>query len=58
MESGSPRLIGPTDRLTDAQAIRLHTVVGELMAARAALDAGMSLAELENQTWLVDVQLL
>lgn len=51
-------LIGPDDSFTDAQAIRLHTAVAELKAIRAALDAGMSVADVESQEWLVHVDLL
>ena len=55
---GSPKLIGPGDRLTDAQAIRLHTAVGRLMAIKAAIDAGMSPEEAAAQKWIVHVELL
>lgn len=51
-------LVGPEGDLTEAQAVRLATVIGEYKAVRAALDAGMSASELESQEWLVDVQLL
>jgi hypothetical protein len=54
----NPGLHGPTDPLTDAQAIRLFTAIAELKAMRAALDAGMSVAELESLEWLVHVKLL
>lgn len=52
------RLLGPNDRLTDAQSIRLHTAVARLKAIRAALDAGMSVAEVECQEWIITVTLL
>lgn len=51
-------LVGPDDGLTEAQAVRLFTVIGRLEAMLAALDAGMSVTELESQEWLVDVKLL
>lgn len=52
------RLLGPEDTLTDVQAVRLGRAVARLMAARAALDAGMSVTELESQEWVIDVDLL
>lgn len=52
------QLHGPTDRLTEAQTIRLYRAIGKGLAMIAALEAGMSPAEVESQEWLVDVELL
>lgn len=55
---GMDHLIGPEDKLTPEQNIRLLQAIGMMRAAKAAIQAGMSVAEVEAQEWLVDVDLL
>jgi hypothetical protein len=50
--------LGPGDRLTDAQAIRLYEVIGRLKGIRAGIDAGMTAEEADAQEWIVHVELL
>ena len=47
---------GAGDELTPAQAERLLRAVAVAMAKEQAYQAGASVAEVQSQSWLVDVQ--